>query len=113
MSGKRIRGGKPPMAQKRHRAESEPREQDTVHKKTAIELAMEEADEYERQKETEQRRLQQLKLLSTHRTLNLQHFSVSQRVFVSQVLVDSSLNRHSQLRYCDEPPLHAPEAYNV
>ena len=43
------------MAQKRHRAESEPRE-DTVHKKTAIELAMEEADEYERQKETEQRR---------------------------------------------------------
>jgi hypothetical protein len=44
------------MAQKRHRAESETREQDTVHKKTAIELAMEEADEYERQKETEQRR---------------------------------------------------------
>lgn len=54
-------------AQKRCRAEADGQDETSTAifpPKTAIELAMEEAEEYERRKEAEQRRLQQLKLAS-------------------------------------------------
>jgi len=51
--------------QKRCRADTDGQDEVGVPPpKTAIELAMEEAEEYERRKEAEQRRLQQLKLES-------------------------------------------------
>jgi len=53
------------VAQKRLRVEPAAMH---VQKKTAIELEMEEAEEYERRKETEQRRLQQIKLQSLDET---------------------------------------------
>lgn len=57
MYGKRTsdRDGKQSTVQKRSRVEPEEFEA-PLPRKTAIEVAMEEAEEYERQKETEQRR---------------------------------------------------------